>query len=538
MSSWLEKYKPKKIEDVVLDSNAYNIFIKFLESFDNPTPDLKPNILITGPNGTGKTLVVELTLEKLGYKINYINLSALALVSKKIKKEPKRKGKDKKNKKLKDINEFVYRYYKSCLEQNYIDLTQILIGYTEEKSEKSAIVIDNLGSITNNKEKKILEDLIKVSNIEKKIPIIFIGHARHNKVITEIRKKLQFTVKGGKKSKTEEEEEEYEEEDEEIAKPIGGKKKNHEILIYPISKRDLARIMNKIVEYEEMVFDGDVMEKILDHAQGDARRLINTLEELKQINGNIISSLNFTTYASSSGTKDISPGIRDATFQLLNSYENIKKALNLHSEERSTMPLMFHEYFTTNIRVQYPKMSPLEQLELAEEISKHISFADYVDGLIFSNQCWSIQDIHGFYSCVYPSYLINKNEGKKCNMENYEYIRDFNRTSTRCINSKTITAIRSNDLYRHLSVTDLVQMSTILKKMWNDKKIDAIAELMAPSDCKAKMIEDIIKVDKIEAGVDVKKTSFSQKQRETLDHKMDVFMNRNDKNEGVITRIK
>ena len=61
---WVEKYRPKKIEDCILTEDLKKTFSKFLEQKEIP------NLLLSGTAGTGKTTVAKALCEELG--IDYI----------------------------------------------------------------------------------------------------------------------------------------------------------------------------------------------------------------------------------------------------------------------------------------------------------------------------------------------------------------------------------------------------------------------------------------------------------------------------------
>ena len=56
---WVEKYRPRKIEDVVLPASLKDTFSKFVEQ------DNVPNMILTGGPGVGKTTVARALLEEL-----------------------------------------------------------------------------------------------------------------------------------------------------------------------------------------------------------------------------------------------------------------------------------------------------------------------------------------------------------------------------------------------------------------------------------------------------------------------------------------
>ena len=64
---WVEKYRPKKIEDCILPDNTKKTFLDFLDKGE------VPNLLLSGPPGCGKTTVAKALCEELGTDYYVIN---------------------------------------------------------------------------------------------------------------------------------------------------------------------------------------------------------------------------------------------------------------------------------------------------------------------------------------------------------------------------------------------------------------------------------------------------------------------------------
>ena len=64
---WVEKYRPKTIEDCILPENIKTTFSEFLKKGE------VPNLLLSGPPGCGKTTVAKALCEELGADYYIIN---------------------------------------------------------------------------------------------------------------------------------------------------------------------------------------------------------------------------------------------------------------------------------------------------------------------------------------------------------------------------------------------------------------------------------------------------------------------------------
>jgi hypothetical protein len=488
-SNWLDRYKPAKLSEVLGDKSQIIAIDRFIKKFTNkkfsPEKIPCPNLIITGMNGIGKTLITNLVIQENQLEKVTADLSNISVAR-------KTKRKKKVEKETTGMNRTIMTYYTSL--KNY----KKTLPSGEYVNTKIALVVDDVSNISNPKEKEALKAIIKINNKYKLFPIIIIANMKHSKIVNELKKMVTYIIKttshDGKKE---------------------SRKLTNEIILQKPNYMDLENFIKKIAAQEKLNIikrkgdDSDIYVKIVKHSQYDIRRLINILEELKLIyNDKEVTLDKFKKYCETSKKKDMDPGIYDATKTLLNRYTNMQNALLLYGEERATIPLMVHENYPLNIRNQYPKMSVDDQINLMFDISKSMSESDKVDGLIYSNQCWSLQPVHGFYSCVIPSYHINKIPGKFSNDERYRYTQDYNKTSIKKINNKVIKKAQEHHFLKKVSIYDFLYMASILKSLLDAKDYITIAELMKPYKLQLKEIESIIKIDKIK-NEKSKKTNYN-----------------------------
>ena len=482
----LDFYKPLDLSQVIGDrSNAITIE-QYLKQYMRKKPDpekiIYANLLITGSNGIGKTSLANLVLAKCGFERIIPDLSGISITR---KSKRKKKADDLTHKEANlGANKSVQTFYSSLI--NGRGLT--LVGDLGEK-KKIALIFDDVSNISNQKDKDAIKSLIKLNNKLKKFPIIVIANTKHSKTVNEIRKMITYSIKGvtetGKKRSTK------------IQNELHMKAPSH-MDFYKFAEKICKEQNLNLIKRRVKVSDVDIFNELILHAQNDVRRLLIIMQELKDVYGSADIKLpDLERYILTSKRKDIDPGIFEAAKLLLNSYTNINEALHLYSEERTSIPLMVHENYPGNIAKQYPLMSNEDQIDLLFEISKSISESDRVDGLIYSKQCWNLQQVHGFYSCVQPSYLINKTPDKKTNFEVYSYTKDFNKSSIKKINNKVIKKAQEHPFFKKVSIYDFLYIASILKTLLERKDFETLVELMKPYNLTLKEIESIIKIDKI-----------------------------------------
>lgn len=149
---WIEKYKPKRIKDIIGNSNNILKINHWLSNFKN---EKYSSLVISGYHGVGKNLITKILLENNNYYFKWLDY------------------KDEKAKNLFD------------------DLVNCFTGDTLEKffskeSKHFALIINDIEKITLKNEKSRIKELVKQNFIRKYFPIIFISNMQHNKLLTDI----------------------------------------------------------------------------------------------------------------------------------------------------------------------------------------------------------------------------------------------------------------------------------------------------------------------------------------------------------------
>lgn len=357
---------------------------------------------------------------------------------------------------LKKIEEFVERITKG---------KNILNSINEIQHNKNALVIDDIGNVTSLVEKTFITTILKYNDMHWECPIIFISNNKHTKVLTTLKSN---TCKFNFDNPT---------------------------------RDSLMEMLIKVATNEGMKFeDQDVGFKIIEHSQNDYRRLLQILQNLKATYGNEISKTNIEEYCSITSQKDVDIDIWNALARLMTTYKNIDECMRIFDGEKTLTPLMMDENYTQYLnKFMY---NDKKALEIANRISESISMGDFMESYMFNSQNWALQDIHGFYTCVVPSYELTH-----CGIEKLPYdvlidretlcdfANDLNRSSIKQINKKNIT--NSNMFLKNFSIDDFLKLNTLIQKLISDNKIKECVELFEGYNVKRDNIMSILKIDKI-----------------------------------------
>jgi hypothetical protein len=342
-------------------------------------------------------------------------------------------------------------------------------SFNQTTNQKYAIVIDDTESITLTSEKNNLLELFKFNSENKYFPLIFISNLQHSKLINNL-KKLSL-----------------------------------EITLYSPSIDQIKAYMIIICKKEQInINDDKIYNHIIKFCQSDIRRLLFVLQDLFcTYSKKIITYEMFKEYQHMSQKKDIDVGLYYAAKNLLDNYNNINDCLQLYETEKVLLPLTIYENFYRKIFKQ--NLIPSQILKIMSNVTNSISIGDVIETNIYSDQNWFLQNIHGFYTCVDTSYIMNTvqitNDKKKDIASkqkiNYDVIfsADLNKTSSKNINKKK-NIIPLQAKFKDKNIEDILYINKIFLKLGEKNMISTIASLKDTYKLDNKFIQIALKIDK------------------------------------------
>jgi replication factor C subunit 1 len=473
---WSQKYCPKNMDDIIGNSNSVEQIISWLIKFDEikrmkkgagpikiddvvkvvktielteddtekeidqendvfkNTKTKKNNfscLVVSGDHGVGKTCIVGAILNE-GYKKQVLNMAKI--------------------KKKEDIVDVI---------KSLMNTSGDILSSMKSKKSKNVLIVDEVETITTKNEKACLSMILKINSIHWICPIIFISAGKHSRLLTEI------------------------------------KKHSHEVKIFHPTFTDMVEIIKKISKTEKInigtVNNSKLLTEITSHAQNDFSRLIMILHDLKDTFGKKkITQETFEEYLKISKKKDEDFDLFKATNEILNKYEDIEKCMIKYRTDKVILPLMMMENYLRNMENR--KNISVETFEIASKISGFLAEGDIIENYIYGEQNWEMHEVHGMYTCVFPSYLLNK--GGNNNKNPYiMYPMDLNKASISKINKKNI--INAGKVFEDKNINDYININIIIRHLIETDRLDECAKILKEYNVDIGTIEALLKIDKI-----------------------------------------
>lgn len=450
---WDKKYCPQIVEQVFGCREQIKTIMKWLENYKNQVEKIdikkkiKSSLIITGSHGVGKSCVTRAILKTLKYSIREISIERIKTIEKK------------------NIKESLNRVVKKKNLQDIMD---------REKKAGTIILIDELEQIISSNDKAIILSMIKNNHLVSNCPIILISYIQHSKFLSEI-KKNAIEIKFEKPSIT-----------------------------------DQINLVKHIAEEENLNIVGlstgntSVAYQIVEHSQKDYRRLLITLQHLKNMFGSqTITLFTFNQYCKTTKKKDEEVSIFTIANTILQKYTSIPECLRLYETDKVTLPLMINQHYIDCLN----KKNLNNKLKIAQIIADGFSKGDIIEDSIYNNQNWILHGAHGFYTCVVPSYHLRTKIQVPIEIK---YPSDINRSFSGVSNKKNLISV--NDFFCNKNINDYIYINTIIQKLVKNDDFEELIKIMKSYKMSISNLDSILKIDKIKSS----KINLTNRQKKIL----------------------
>ena len=155
---WVNKWRPTCIKEVIGNKTIISKLDDWISNFDTHNNN---TIIITGGHGIGKTMTVQLLLDKYNYQLKMIYPDEIKSFRTDM-----------------DFDDY-YNYNNSICSK---------VKMKSHGNKKLALVFDETESITLTSERKYVFNIYKLNSKNKNFPLIFISNTNHSKLVIDLKK--------------------------------------------------------------------------------------------------------------------------------------------------------------------------------------------------------------------------------------------------------------------------------------------------------------------------------------------------------------
>ena len=322
--NWSEKYRPKKLDDIFLNSEDLKLIGNWMNDFKNKTKNYKNCLFLHGPPGIGKTTIASLILSHYNFEILEFNSSEVR--SQKLIKE-----------RLNQVNSNI----------------SILDSLCNKNVKHFGIIFDEIDGVSSGEKGGIgeINNIIFEKGVNNNSPFICISNTINKKLDTIKKKSIYLKVK----------------------KP---------------NKATMMKILDKICDSENILVNDSLKMLIVSKSTFDIRRLINLTEflfrkkKLYDYENDEKMIENIEKLIEGFDSKNIYLTSYEAADKILNKYHNIDTTLSLYEFDKNNIGMFLFENFINYLAFN-TKNPNIEKLKKMSEIFDNYSESDQYERAYF-----------------------------------------------------------------------------------------------------------------------------------------------------------
>jgi replication factor C subunit 1 len=439
---WTDKYRPKKISQIVGNTDNIKRLQSWLSRYQNKESDVERCVLLTGPPGLGKSSSAACILTEYGYQVKEFNASDVRTKT--------------------QVEESLY---------NLIDVKQVI-----RNAKPIAIIMDEIDGMSGG-DKGGLGELIRYINPNRGKgnrkkedqetsvalpPIICICNNITDKKLQDFRKdclELPFTIP---------------------------------------AKKDMEILLTRICKAENLKLDEDAIELVIEYSQGDYRRLVTYLQALDSlaVDSSVILGVQEIEQCNYIiGEKSLDMNLETGVKHLITHPElTAELSLQVYNSHKTQYICNIYENY-----VQLASEGPervMAKLNKISDVIDDISWSDMVDKIMHKNQLWYLHRIHGILSC----HLVSKKLHSK-SIHRLNYSSSWSKFNLQRSNEKDIYNLSSRlkTVTGQIDVQNLSQiiLHNILESNGNEETIKRGVELLKAYGLDHTHIKTLIKIDRL-----------------------------------------
>jgi|UniRef100_A0A6C0J2B1 hypothetical protein len=174
-----------------------------------------------------------------------------------------------------------------------------------------------------------------------------------------------------------------------------------------IDNNDIARLVNRIKNKENIKINKKDTELIIENCENNFNKTINTVYQLYLLYGTNISSSNINEFFKKKNrSSNIKHNRQDTLLEIFDKNITANNCIIKFNKDKSMLPMLVNDNFLSFF---YNSSDPLlKKLFIMKQCTNYIMLGDICDKLIYNQNNWSNQYIHCLLSCYFPANYVNK----------------------------------------------------------------------------------------------------------------------------------
>lgn len=304
---------------------------------------------------------------------------------------------------------------------------------------------------------KIITDNIKYGN---KYPIVLSVDCSHNKLIAKLKSKSI-------------------------------------IINYKLTTDELNNIIKSYLKDHKITTKVLICKRLIKISQENINKILLFLNILvnNYVVNNTITSDSFNEFLKDVIENDNKNNMFTSNYELLTSYTNVNRAMSLYNNDIMNNPIALEESYIQKL-IEYEANNKqiiinTKQQKVLLRLVDSLTYSDLFNAHINNFQQTYLKRLYGYFSCVLPSYLLNK---FKVNYTPFVRLTEFNKSALQCTNYKILMSLCDN--FNTVDINYYIFLSRVIELLINNKDKDELKLLIKKYNIDISIIDKIMKLNK------------------------------------------
>ena len=269
------------------------------------------------------------------------------------------------------------------------------------------------------------------------------------------------------------------------------------IINYKLTTDELNNIIKSYLKDHKITTKVLICKRLIKISQENINKILLFLNILvnNYVVNNTITSDSFNEFLKDVIENDNKNNMFTSNYELLTSYTNVNRAMSLYNNDIMNNPIALEESYIQKL-IEYEAnnkqiITNTKQQKVLLRLVDSLTYSDLFNAHINNFQQSYLKRLYGYFSCVLPSYLLNK---FKVNYTPFVRLTEFNKSALQCTNYKILMSLCDN--FNTVDINYYIFLSRVIELLINNKDKNELKLLIKKYNIDISIIDKIIKLNK------------------------------------------